>query len=262
MNQSRFLGRGCDEALFSEKKGFFSEKGGGNSVNEGFGKDFYRKGNSVKRSGPFGEPPDSENWKVAVLIPFPKISTEWIDTQVKIVGLCSACWAIAGLPWSSLPCVGIWVHCGRSDTDANANANSDATRNFPWRRSQYFSSRVLVETNFETSKTLLWKASWSLKNGLNWSTITKVRFPRLRTLANLCHQIHEKKPRNSRCKSIRKRLRMVLRMMWWKSVLAAECFLANGRLQQTSLALANAMTWRTPGFSKLLHAWDHCYGFI
>ena len=38
-----------------------SEKGGGNSVNEGFGRDFYRKGNSVKRFGPFSEPPDSEN---------------------------------------------------------------------------------------------------------------------------------------------------------------------------------------------------------
>ena len=46
---------------FSVKKGFFSEKGGGNSVNEGFGKDFYRKGNSVKKFGPFTEPPDSEN---------------------------------------------------------------------------------------------------------------------------------------------------------------------------------------------------------
>ena len=46
---------------FSVKKGFFSEKGGGNSVNQGFGKDFYRKGNSVKRFGPFTEPPDSEN---------------------------------------------------------------------------------------------------------------------------------------------------------------------------------------------------------
>ena len=45
---------------FSVKKGVFSEKGGGNSVNGGFGKDFYRKGNSVKRSGPFSEPPDSE----------------------------------------------------------------------------------------------------------------------------------------------------------------------------------------------------------
>ena len=54
------MGRGCDEALFSEKKGGFSEKGGGNSVNGGFGKDFYRKGNSVKRSRPFSEPPDSE----------------------------------------------------------------------------------------------------------------------------------------------------------------------------------------------------------
>ena len=44
-------------------------------MNEGFGKDFYRKGNSVKRFGPFTEPPDSENLKVAVLIPFPKISS-------------------------------------------------------------------------------------------------------------------------------------------------------------------------------------------
>ena len=43
------------------KKGLFSEKGGGNSVNGGFGKEFYRKGNSVKRSGRFSEPPDSEN---------------------------------------------------------------------------------------------------------------------------------------------------------------------------------------------------------
>ena len=43
------------------KKRGFSEKGGGNSVNRGFGKDFYRKGNSVKRSGPFAETPDSEN---------------------------------------------------------------------------------------------------------------------------------------------------------------------------------------------------------
>ena len=40
-----------DEALFSKKKVFFSEKGGGNSVSGGLGKDFYRKGNSVKRSG-------------------------------------------------------------------------------------------------------------------------------------------------------------------------------------------------------------------
>ena len=57
--RSRFLGRGCDEALFSEKKGFFSEKGGGISVNGGFGKGFHRKGNSVKRSGRFSEPLDS-----------------------------------------------------------------------------------------------------------------------------------------------------------------------------------------------------------
>ena len=30
-------------------------------------------GHSVKRSGPFSEPLGSESWKVAVLIPFPKL---------------------------------------------------------------------------------------------------------------------------------------------------------------------------------------------
>ena len=75
-DQSRFLGRGCDEALFSEKS-VFQWKGGRQFSEWGFGKDFYRKGNSVKRFGPFTEPPDSENWKVAVLIPFPKISSKW-----------------------------------------------------------------------------------------------------------------------------------------------------------------------------------------
>ena len=57
---SRFWGRGCDEALFGEKKGF-SMKGGMLSVNGRFGKDFYRKGISVKRFGPFNETPDSED---------------------------------------------------------------------------------------------------------------------------------------------------------------------------------------------------------
>ena len=60
---------------FSVKKRIFSEKGGGNSVDQGFGKDFYRNDNSVKRFGPFTQPPDSENLKVAVLLPFPKISS-------------------------------------------------------------------------------------------------------------------------------------------------------------------------------------------
>ena len=54
------FGKGMDEALFSEKRGF-SGNGGGNSVNQGFGKHFYRKGNSVKRFGPFTEPQESEN---------------------------------------------------------------------------------------------------------------------------------------------------------------------------------------------------------
>ena len=72
LNLSRFLGRGCDEALFSEKKGVFSEKGEGNSVNEGFGKDFYRKGNSVNRRTLKIE-------KLVCFIPFPKVSSyQWI----------------------------------------------------------------------------------------------------------------------------------------------------------------------------------------
>ena len=36
---------------FSVKRRLFNEKGGGISVNEGFGQDFYRKGNSVKGPG-------------------------------------------------------------------------------------------------------------------------------------------------------------------------------------------------------------------
>ena len=55
------FGKGMRRSTFSVKKRGFSEKGGGNSVNEGFGKDFYRKGNSVKRFGPFTETADSEN---------------------------------------------------------------------------------------------------------------------------------------------------------------------------------------------------------
>ena len=42
-------------------KKVLSEKGRGNSVNQGLGKDFYRKGKSVKRFGPISESPDSEN---------------------------------------------------------------------------------------------------------------------------------------------------------------------------------------------------------
>ena len=55
------LGEGDATRHFSVKNGVFNEKGGGNSVNEGFGKDFYRKGSSVNRFGPFSELPDSEN---------------------------------------------------------------------------------------------------------------------------------------------------------------------------------------------------------
>ena len=75
------FGKGMRRSSFQWKKGIFSAKGGGNSVNQGLGKDLYRKGNSVKRFGPFTEPPDSENWKVAVLLPFPKISSYWASRE-------------------------------------------------------------------------------------------------------------------------------------------------------------------------------------
>ena len=58
------------------KKGVFSEKGGGNSVNQGFGKDFYRKGNSVKRFGPFTEPPDSQTEKLLSYSPSRKSASQ------------------------------------------------------------------------------------------------------------------------------------------------------------------------------------------
>ena len=63
LSQGRVVVCPRDGVLFfsDKKKVFFSVKGGGNSVNEGFGEGLYKKGISVKRFGPFSEPPDSEN---------------------------------------------------------------------------------------------------------------------------------------------------------------------------------------------------------
>ena len=47
------FGQGIRRSTFQWKKRGFQWKGGRDSVNKGFGKAFYRKGNSVKRSGPF-----------------------------------------------------------------------------------------------------------------------------------------------------------------------------------------------------------------
>ena len=66
------FGKGmADEALFSEKKGL-QWKGGRHSMCGGYPYQFLRERKFSEGSGPFGEPPNSENWKVAVLIPFPK----------------------------------------------------------------------------------------------------------------------------------------------------------------------------------------------
>ena len=47
--------------------------GSSHSMNEGIGKEFYRKGNSVKRFRPFSESPDSKKLKYSALIPFPDL---------------------------------------------------------------------------------------------------------------------------------------------------------------------------------------------
>ena len=46
---------------FSVRERGFSEKAGGNSVNEGLARISTGEGDSVKRSAPLREPPDSEN---------------------------------------------------------------------------------------------------------------------------------------------------------------------------------------------------------
>ena len=72
-SRSRFLGRGCDKILLSGKGGVSVKRGEAIQWMRGLIRlfsNFCRKGNSVKRSRPFSEPLDSENCKVAVLIPF------------------------------------------------------------------------------------------------------------------------------------------------------------------------------------------------
>ena len=56
------LGRGCDEAETGKKSAF--SLGPRHSVNEGVGKEFYGKANSLKRFRPLSETPDSKNWNL------------------------------------------------------------------------------------------------------------------------------------------------------------------------------------------------------
>ena len=58
-------------------------------MNGGFGKDFYRKGNSVKRSGRFSEPPDPKGPKIEKIQDRPpglKISSEPTTKPLFFVG--------------------------------------------------------------------------------------------------------------------------------------------------------------------------------
>ena len=66
------LGRGCDEAKNQWRKAPFHWKGSRHSVNEGNGKEFHRKGNSLKRFRWFSESP-LQKLKISALIPFPTL---------------------------------------------------------------------------------------------------------------------------------------------------------------------------------------------
>ena len=71
------------------------------SVNEGFGKEFHGKGNSVKRSGPFSEPLDSENRKTFCAPPpcpsFPWSLRRYQGKSQKRQGFLSPCDPVK--PW-------------------------------------------------------------------------------------------------------------------------------------------------------------------
>ena len=100
-NSEPIFGKGMRRSTFRWRKGLFSEKGGGNLVRISTGKAI-----QWRAPGPFSEPPDSEKWKVAVLIPFPKTSL-WLKPillQNKLVLLPKSVHPIANYhSWLSPP---------------------------------------------------------------------------------------------------------------------------------------------------------------
>ena len=58
------FGKGMRPSRNQWRKAPFHWMGSRHSVNEGTGKEFYRKGNSLKRFRPFSESPDSKNWNL------------------------------------------------------------------------------------------------------------------------------------------------------------------------------------------------------
>ena len=69
------LGKGMQQSKL--KKSTFSLKEDDAFCESRFGEDCYRKDNSVKRSGPFSKPLDSESWYL-LLIPSPNLSFHWL----------------------------------------------------------------------------------------------------------------------------------------------------------------------------------------
>ena len=67
------------------KKVPFPWMGSRHSVNGGIGKEFYRKGNSLKRFQPFSESPDSRNWNFLCSSPSqisaPRIANKWASLK-------------------------------------------------------------------------------------------------------------------------------------------------------------------------------------
>ena len=88
------------------KKGFFQWKGGGNSVNEGFGEDFHRKGNSVFRG-----PGDSVNRHLRKFAVRGSLRGVWIQGAVNppVFGIPSFGIPVFGIPVFGIPDSGIPV---------------------------------------------------------------------------------------------------------------------------------------------------------
>ena len=89
----------------SVKRSVFSH-----SVNGGFGKEFHRKGNSVKRSGPFSESPDSANRNLLRLSPS-QISAPSLILERSGWGSLELLWKVS-------------AHCAVADLRTDASSGS------------------------------------------------------------------------------------------------------------------------------------------
>ena len=65
------------QSRISEEKGLSLNQGKAFNMHEVFGEEFYRTNTSVKRSGPFSEPPEKN--KIICVHPLPKSQLHWAN---------------------------------------------------------------------------------------------------------------------------------------------------------------------------------------